>query len=464
MKLSIRMRLTLWYTALITLALAVFSLGVLWLQARWGRAQFDSELANLAATAARVVDEEFLETHNFKRAAAETRQSLNVPGVATAILDDRNAPIAAHWHGFDNTVVPALVGDRTVPAFVTVTQAHVAWRVLVTSEHAGPISYRILVAGPLDQVARQQTLLSRVLLVATPLIALMTGIVAWWVASSALRPVTTMAGQAEAITAASRQWRLDGESDADEIGQLARAFNRLLSRLGAASQTQRQFMADASHELRTPVSVIQTAAEVTLSQPGRSPDDYRDALTIVNEQGNRLSRMVQDMFVLARADVGATEITRQRLYIDDVVDECVRAAAVVANAKGIVLTSHVEPDVAVVANDDLLRQLMTNLLDNSLQYTPCGGAVEVQVATDGAEVTIAVSDTGPGIPISERERVFERFVRLDAARSATSGAGLGLAIARWIVEQHQGTIAVEGNDAGGSTFRVRIPKMNQGAL
>jgi heavy metal sensor kinase len=454
---SIRTRLTLWYSAVMVVALTTFSVGVLWLHARWARTQFDSELASLGAAISRVMQEELSESGNLQKAVSETRTSMDVPGRATAILDLHGTPLSAQWHGlsYDIGLLPADALAR--PRFTTLSARDRSWRVLVQRESSIVGDYVILVGGPLDQLGRQQYLLTRVLLVAAPLIVLVTAGVSWWVASSALRPMTMMAAQAETITSQSPDWRLDAPTVTDELGQLARAFNRLLSRLGEASQMQRQFMADASHELRTPVSVIQTAAEVTLEQPTREDWEYREALTIVNEQSTRLSQMVQDMFVLARADAGGYRLTRRLLYVDEIVAECVRAVSVVAATRDIQLTTALQPDVAVNADDALLRQLVTNLLDNAVQHTPPGGSVTVVVNSDAGPATIAVSDTGPGIPPGDRERVFERFVRLDRARSATSGAGLGLPIARWIAEQHGGALTVEENVMGGCVFVVRLP-------
>ena len=457
MTLSIRARLTLWYSAVMVVALTVFSIGVLWLHARWGRAQFDSELASLAAALSRVMQEELSESGSLSKAVMETRTSMDVPGLATAILDPQGTPLSARWHGlaYDATQLPS--GALSQPRFTTLAEPGTAWRVLMLRQSSSAGDYVILVAGTLDQVGRQQYLLARVLLVATPLIVLMTAAISWWVASSALRPVTAMATQAEAITVRSADWRLDAPAHGDELGQLARAFNRLLSRLEAASRTQREFMADASHELRTPVSVIQTAVEVTLEQPVREDGEYRDALTIVNEQSTRLSRMVEDMFVLARADAGGYPLARGLLYVDEIVAECARAVSVVAAMRDIQLKTKLQPDVSVNADDGLLRQLLTNLLDNAVRHTPSRGSVTIAVNRDAGVAIITVADTGPGIPAADRERVFERFVRLDPARSATSGAGLGLPIARWITEQHGGTLALEENAAGGRLFIVRLP-------
>ena len=150
-------------------------------------------------------------------------------------------------------------------------------------------------------------------------------------------------------------------------------------------------------------------------------------------------------------------MTRRPVYLDDIVAECVRAVSVVATTRDIELVTALQPDVSINADDGLLRQLVTNLLDNAVQYTPPGGSVTVIVNTDETSANITVSDTGPGIPPADRERVFERFVRLDPARSATSGAGLGLPIARWIAEQHEGTLTVEPGTAGGCVFIARLP-------
>jgi heavy metal sensor kinase len=457
MRCSIRTRLTVWYCAFMVLTLTAFSIGVLWLHELWGRAQFDSELVSLGAAASQVMQEELGETGNLQQAVVETRESMDVPGRAVAILDLRGRPMAADWNGFSYEATMLRADSLAQPRFSTVSEGGNAWRVLMRRESARAGDYIILVAGTLDQLGRQQTLLARVLLVATPLVVLVTAGLSWWVASSALRPVTIMAEEAEAITVRSPDWRLETPPVADELGQLARAFNRLLGRLGTASQMQRQFMADASHELRTPVSVIRTAAEVTLERRVREDWEYREALTIVNEQSRRLGRMVEDMLVLARADAGGYPLTRRPLYVDEIVSECVRAVSVVALTRDIQLTTTLQPDVSVHADDRLLRQLVTNLLENAVQYTPPGGSVTVAVESDADSATIAVSDTGSGIPPADRDRIFERFVRLDPARSTTSGAGLGLPIARWIAEQHEGTLTVEENAAGGCLFVVRLP-------
>ncbi|HWW84975.1 MAG TPA: ATP-binding protein [Vicinamibacterales bacterium] len=457
---SIRTRLTLWYGGLMASALIVLSAGVLWLHMRWGLAQFDGELSNLGATVVRVMQEELGERGNFQRAAHEAHESMGAPGRATAVLDLTGKPLVAEWQGLPYE--PSMWTGKS--GFATVFTGGHNWRLLVRREASAAGDYFVLVGGTLDEVERERSFLRRTLLMATPLIVLGIAAVCWGVASSALRPVTMMAAQAEALTEHSTTQVLDTPTAPDELGRLKRAFNRLLNRLGTALEHQRRFMADASHELRTPVSVIQTATEVTLEQPIRAESEYRDALTIINEQSARLRQMVEDMLVLARADAGGTSLTRSLLYLDDLVAECVRAVSVVAARRDVHLVTTLQPDVSLTADDGLLRQLVTDLLDNAVRYTPSGGAVIVTVSRDGTCATIQVSDTGPGIPEAERERVFERFVRLDPARSETSGAGLGLPIARWIAEQHDGTVTVERNSSGGALFVVRLPLTSPGPL
>ena len=453
---SIRARLTVWFSALMAVALTVFSLGVVWLHARAAQAQFDADMASLAATLARVMHEEFNERGDLNIAAAEMRAALDVPGRATAILAVNGTPILAHWHGLPPGAVASAI-DSSPGHAVTVADGSRTWRV-VTKRETSPLGhFVVLVAGDLAQLDRQHVLLERVLLAATPLMVLVTAVVSWWVASSALRPVRAMAGQAGRITAHAADGRLATPTAEDELGQLARAFNSLLDRLRAALQMQRQFMADASHELRTPVSVIQTATEVTLQRPTREHWEYREALSIINEQSSRLSRMVEGMLVLARADAGGYTLVRRTLYLDEVVGECARATAVVAATKGIELVTELPSDLSIMGDEGLLRQMVTNLLDNAVQYSPPQGCVTVSLKRDPTHAILTVSDTGPGIPAGERDRVFERFVRLDAARSRPSGAGLGLPIARWIAEQHGGTLAVEPGEHAGSRLVARLP-------
>jgi signal transduction histidine kinase len=241
-----------------------------------------------------------------------------------------------------------------------------------------------------------------------------------------------------------------------ELGQLARAFNGLVERLRAALSTQRRFMADASHELRTPVSVIRSAAEVTLSRPSRSEAEYRDALGIAGDEGRRLGALVDDMLVLARADAGGYTLRLADFYLNDVLTGCIRALEVVARERGVTIGAETLPDSPVRGDEDLIRRMLLNVLQNAVQHTADGSSVDVSLEQGGSELVVRVRDHGRGIAEPDRARIFDRFVQLDESRRG-AGTGLGLPIARWIAEAHGGRLELEASGAGGSTFAVALP-------
>ena len=218
-------------------------------------------------------------------------------------------------------------------------------------------------------------------------------------------------------------------------------------------------MADASHELRTPLSVMNTAASVTLKKERRGEGEYREALRVLSEQTNRLSRIVQDMFTLARADSGHYPVRRETLYLDDLLAEVARAGSVLASGKRISVELSNLPEATFRGDEDLLRQMILNLVDNAVKFTPAGGSVRLRLTRLGDEYSILVSDTGTGIPEEARPHIFERFYRADRARTRAEdgGAGLGLAIARWIAQAHDGDIELSESDHNGTTLVVRLP-------
>ena len=308
---------------------------------------------------------------------------------------------------------------------------------------------------PLREVEEQWRTLAKACAIGVPFVMFVAVAGGWWLGRRGLHPLAVIADQARGITARTPEARLDVPAAGAELDAVAESFNRVLDRLGTALETQRRFMADASHELRTPVSIMRTAADVTLSQPARDEPEYREALAAVSQQSARLTRLVDDMLVLARADAGGYPVVRAEVDLDAIVGGCVRELAPRAAAKQITVTSRVEP-VSVVADESLLRRMIGNLLTNALAYTPAGGAVDVVMVHRRGAISIQVSDTGPGIPPADRERVFERFVQLDPARGE-GGAGLGLAIARWIAEAHGGRVELLASGAAGSVFAATIP-------
>jgi len=221
-------------------------------------------------------------------------------------------------------------------------------------------------------------------------------------------------------------------------------------------QRQRQFMADASHELRTPVSVIQSAADVTLSREERSGAEYRDAVAMIGTEARRLSRLVDDMLVLARADAGGYPLKKEPLYLNELVLDCQRSVAMLGRDRDVRVEASAPDDVPFSGDESLLRRMILNVLQNAVHHTPEHGLVQLDVSPNGKSVDIRVIDQGRGIAAVDRDRIFDRFVQLDAARHG-AGAGLGLPIARWIAEAHGGTLSVESTSDAGSTFRIALP-------
>jgi two-component system, OmpR family, sensor kinase len=277
----------------------------------------------------------------------------------------------------------------------------------------------------------------------------------WLVGRQTLKPLGDMAAQAASISEDEPSARLVTPNPRDELGRLAQAFNGVLERLARVLHAQRQFMADASHELRTPVSIARTAIDV-VATPGREEAEYIDALGVVAQQMRRLSRIVDDLFTLARADASGLPLLRAPLYLDELVADCVKEARVLAASKPVALDWSGPADLEIEGDERLLRQMLMNLLHNAVRYTPAAGSARVDLATADGAVEVGVTDTGAGVPDADRERIFERFVRLDAARSG-EGAGLGLPIARAIAEAHGGTLVLARSDSSGSAFRVTLP-------
>jgi heavy metal sensor kinase len=269
-----------------------------------------------------------------------------------------------------------------------------------------------------------------------------------------------MSERARRITAESLEERLPVVNPRDELGQLATTFNELLTRLETSFDQQLRFMADASHELRTPLSVMRTATDVTLRRERREEAEYRDAFQIVSEQTHRLTRIVEDMFTLARADAGSRTLEESDFYLDELIAETARAASVLGESKGVRLDVNQAMEMLCHGDEGLLRQMIMNLLGNAIKHTPSGGVVGISLDRRNGQYEIRVSDTGTGIPVEAQPHIFERFYRADKSRSRATdggGAGLGLAIARWIAEAHKGQVELERSDETGSVFFASVP-------
>jgi signal transduction histidine kinase len=279
-------------------------------------------------------------------------------------------------------------------------------------------AYIVVVGSSLEPTDEELESLRGILTYVVPIALVLAGIGGWFLARNSLLPVVAMAERARRIGAEDLSARLPVANPRDELGRLADTFNELLGRLEASLTQQRHFMADASHELRTPVATARTAASVALQQPHRAEPEYREALEIIAQQSIRLSRIVDDMFTLARADAGNYLVQSTPMYLDEVIDDVVRAARVLASTQGVTIELAAPEPAPFTGDEDLIHRLVGNLIDNAVRHAPPATAVRVEPQHAGESYAITVSDRGPGIPVEIQSHIFERFYRsMSTARS-----------------------------------------------
>jgi two-component system, OmpR family, sensor kinase len=290
-----------------------------------------------------------------------------------------------------------------------------------------------------------------------PLALLVAGGGGWLLARRALGPVDRMAVTARRISMENLTERLADPGAGDEVSRLAQTLNEMLGRLQDSFHQVRQFSADASHELQTPLTILKGEIEVALKAP-RPPDEYRRILKSALEEVDRLARLVEGLLLLARADAGVLRMDHKPVDLARLVEEVFEPCRVLAEARGVHLSLGPVERLSIEGDGERLGRVLLNLLDNAIKYTPAGGRVALSVGREGGWASLRVEDTGIGLSPEEQQKIFERFYRSAEARSSgEGGAGLGLCIARSIVEAHGGRITVQSAPGSGSTFTVVLP-------
>jgi len=459
---SFRFRLTVWYLALFSLLFVVFSVFLYGLLYKDLRTRLDQSLTSEANTTSALFEDELVEEKGIVRmAATEAVAGLRLRGSRVGIVEGSellasSGPVSQTESG---AVVAQADGNGSPDLVLALPQlGRNGARAATHRLTALGRSFLIFSIAPLDSIAADLGVVRRVILLALPLLVGLAGIGGYLLATHSLAPLNWMAEQAREITGSSLNTRLEIGNAAEELTVLAASFNELLARLDQSFESMRRFVADASHELRTPIAVIRGEADVALSHD-RSAAEYRESLAIVLDESRRLSRLVDDLLNLARADAGRVKLEAQEFYFNELIAECCRSMQTLASASGITLECHSAGDVQFRGDEGLLRRLVINLLDNAIRYTPPGGKVSAVLEADAAGARIQISDTGVGIPPEVAAHVFERFYRADKARSRQNGGfGLGLAIVKWIAEAHNGTVELSRNSGPGTTFAVTLPR------
>lgn len=465
---SVRARLTIFYVAVLGMVLLTVGGLIYAVLARMLYTRIDEGLVAAVHTVTTSLGNDLAEGQDVADAARSTASELATAQQRIAIFDAAGSVLAASGGDDDLTVALPRAGSIPVADALLTTAGGTAdahdrhrlaiQRVMLPAHHA---DYIVAVGSALEPTDQELETLRHTLAYVVPIALLLAGLGGWFLAHHSLSPVVAMAERARQIGGEDLSRRLPVANPRDELGRLAETFNELLSRLESSMTQQRQFMADASHELRTPVTTTRTAAHVALQQRHRDEDEYRRTLEIVEQQAARLSRIVEDMFTLARADAGTYPLRVLPMYLDEVIEEVAAAARVLASTKDVQIHVNSITSASFVGDEDLIKRLVGNLLDNAVRHSPGGSTVRVELRSAGAAFTAVVSDSGTGIPVDHQPNIFQRFYRVEDGRARSpshGGAGLGLSLARWVARAHGGDIILTESSDKGTTFSVSLPR------
>jgi signal transduction histidine kinase len=485
---SIRVRLALWHTLTLAALLGTFAVTTWIFLMRTAGSRADRYMADMLPA--------FIKVWDGVRAEQETSAAVSSIAAASEFRDpdrrivvfDRagrllamsdSTPLAPGLSrpalaNLQNGPVASLVRNATTsPLFTTLHTDGPALRAYAVRVAVDEKPFTVLVLRSLRAEEDATESFITAALTFIPLVLLLAGIGGYLLARATLAPIVAIGQQAQRLGASNLHERLPVRNPRDELGGLAEVLNGLLARLERSfeqeqrsADQQRQFMADASHELRTPVAALSSVADVALARKDRNPEELREALDVVRGEGRRLGRLVDDLLLLARADAGELPVRRERLYLEELLQDSVRAARGLATSRGVTLIAPPMAEAPFDGDEHLLRRLVMILLDNAIKYTAPGGHVSLALERDAtsAQYRISVEDTGRGIPSWATERIFERFFRVDESRTrnadgdgAVASAGLGLPIARWIAKAEGGTVRLESTGPSGSRFVIELP-------
>lgn len=467
---SIRVRLTVWYVAALTIATLSVAGASWWLSTQSVIHAADSGLeARIEGVRAFLENPDTVMTVESLRDEFEEYAELTRGEALLEVVDTAGVVLCRPaFPGWADLARPeAAVGRSTEIRPRDRMSGQLPFRVASASLNANGRIYRVTVAAPMGPAYAALNRFHRLLLVLLPVVIALAGAGGYWISRRALAPVDEVTRAVQAITVQSLDQRLELPRADDELRRLAVTFNHVLERLEGAVADIVRFTADASHELRTPVSIIRTTAELALRHE-RAPEEYRRALSDVAVHAQHMSELVNDLLVLARTDAGIEPRGTTCLDLREVVAEARTELGEMASRRAVRLSVRLPSDPILVDGDHFsLRRLLLILLDNAVKYSPSGGEVRLrldiaQVAHNGTNAVIEIADDGIGIDSGDTARVFERFYRSARARAhAPEGTGLGLAIAHTIVERYRGTITLTPSDATnshtGCNVTVRLP-------
>lgn len=455
---SLRFQMTAWYAAVLGFTFAIVGIGI-WIALQQSiRATVDKELRARLGTIRPYIDEQTVDGDVSHLLEELGEQSILTPAANYLKIADRTG----HWiyrsPGTEQWAI-GLPVQGTLPMrgrTETIYIHHKGLRVLTAPVRMGVVQ----IALPVDELEEVQSGFLWTVAFGSPVLLLLASAGGYWMSGRALAPLNRLADAAEQITAMNLADRLPRSATGDELDRLADVLNNMLGRLESAFRRITQFTADASHELRTPVAIIRTTAEVTQSRI-RTAEEYNAAWGVVITQTERIAKLLADLLTLARADSSDEQWHFEAVDLAEVVAEACDEMRVIAEARGLQMTRSHDAAAPVWGDRDALRRAVLVLLDNSVKATAAPGSITVSVQAEQSETPMAmvsVRDTGTGIAPETLPHIFDRFYRASKDRSRESGgAGLGLSIAQWIITRHRGTILARSQFGEGSTFTLCLP-------
>jgi len=451
---SIPFRLTCWFSAVFLVGFIAFGV-VMWLDLAWQLGKGRDR--TLSRRGVRLV--ELLENaRNDSASRRETRfvefAEATPEGNLIQVYDAGGARLYPETPDPSDYPWPELTRDPG-DLYRDVRYAGRLYRVLVRNVQVNSQPLTILVAGQLEDNRQLLSRFPRALAAATPVLLVVSALCGYFVSRRALNPVDRLTAAVRSISIGNLSGRLPIYPTGDELQRLAETCNEMLARLEGAVGRINRFTADASHELRSPISFIRTVAEFALSHPDLNPE-ARQGFQDILAESLEASRLLEDMLTLARADAGRLEVKLEPLDLSKLVEDVCEKARPSAERKlqAFIVRAGDGRPVQVRGDRSSLGRLFWTLLDNAVKYTPEHGRIEVALEQSGSQAQVSVRDSGIGIPREALPRVFDRFFRADPARSESDGTGLGLAIAKWIADAHHATLSAESDEGEGAVFSV----------
>jgi heavy metal sensor kinase len=457
-RLSIRMRLSAWYLLVLCLSLAILAGSIFWAAQKSISRLIDGDLRARLKTTEAFMEQQIPEhpSNDLTDLQDEFQEfSASQPGGELLQISDASGRWIFRSPSIQKFDIRPRPSTPNASSSIDTLENLGLLRLITGTVIIKGNLYNVQLAADVSKFQLFLTQLKWLLLISTPLAIALALVGGYWLSGRALYPVRQITERARFITGEELSLRLDVPKPADEMRALTETLNEMLGRIESSFKKITQFTADASHELRTPVALIRTTAEVALRHR-RDEEEYRQSLLDILEEAKRTSSLLDNMLALASSDSGGWQFVRKRANIAEIIQSTHSKAQLLAAEKGISFSLHIATsDIYIEGDEEALSRMFLVLFDNAIKYTPAGGRVACSFTLSDGTPILEVRDSGIGIPKDALDHIFERFFQVNASRTRDGGgAGLGLAIAKAIASAHQAEIQAESPDGQGAMFRI----------